>query len=67
MHYAQKLKQENLELRGKLRDAQDTLIQFQSFLNSEKFRNGDSGDRKDWIATADVINWIREFRPTLES
>lgn len=37
-----------------------SMRQFQSFLNGPKFTGTDNGERKDWIATADVLHWLRE-------
>ena len=32
--------------------------QFRSHLHSDKFKGTDNGERKDWIAVADVLRWL---------
>lgn len=33
---------------------------FRAFLHGPKFTGEENGERKDWIATADVLNWLRD-------
>ena len=60
--YINNLQDENAQLKKKLAEIEGNLDALNLYLHSEKFRNGDSGDRKDWISTTDVTNWIREVK-----
>lgn len=65
MNFIQSLKAERAELDGKRELALDQINQFLALLHGPKFTGDDADERKDWIATADVIAWLREFRSTL--
>jgi hypothetical protein len=52
----QKAHQENL------RDLEREINYFLIHLHSDKFRGTDNGERKDWIATGDVILRMQEMR-----
>ena len=66
-NYIKTLQANQRELARQIRTANLELENFLKFLNSDKFRGVESdGARKDWIATADVISWIRETRGILE-
>jgi hypothetical protein len=48
------------------------LIKYEDFLNgivahleTAKFKGEENGDRKDWIATADIIKMIYDFKREL--
>lgn len=62
MYYIQRLQKENQELKEKLSFLNKELDSFNSFLHSSKFTGDENGERKDWIATGDVIQTIRELR-----
>lgn len=63
MNYIKQLEAKNAELTGQLDSIKNQLTDFLVHLNSAKFQGNDSsGERKDWIATADVIAAIREAR-----
>ena len=60
MNYIQQLKDENIALQCRLNTAYKAIEEFNTFLLSSKFTgieaNGTgAGDRKDWIATGDVL------------
>jgi len=62
MNYISKLQAENLELKNKLAKVGAEINEFVSFLHSAKFTGTESnGERKDWIATGDVIRRIKEI------
>jgi predicted transposase YbfD/YdcC len=65
-NYIQTLQANQRELARQIRTANLELENFLKFLHSDKFRGTENGERKDWIATADVITWIRETRGILE-
>ena len=47
---------------NKIKAMCDAINDFRALLHSDKFAGYDSdGDRKDWIATGDVLNWLREI------
>lgn len=67
MNYIKSLQAENAELKNRVKKLDEEITQFIVFLNSPKFtgieQNGTgAGDRKDWIATGDVIMRLREMR-----
>lgn len=50
-------------------DKNERLIKYSVFLdeivahlNSNKFKGEDNGERKDWIATGDILKMISEFK-----
>lgn len=66
MNHILKLQEENREQKAKLEKVGEEINQFIIHLNSAKFTGTESdGARKDWISTADVINWLREVRAGL--
>ena len=66
MNHILQLQEDKARLLGRLRAIEESLDSFNSFLHSEKFAGAENdGSRKDWIATADVINWIRETKRNL--
>jgi hypothetical protein len=70
IHYVTRLKEETNALRAIVANDRkkfdDALTAFSAFLHSEKFSGvASDGSRKDWIATSDVQNWIRDTRASL--
>jgi hypothetical protein len=59
MNHIHKLQAENAELRRLLEQARDNQHAFRAHLHSAKFASTET-ERRDWIATADVLNWLRE-------
>lgn len=63
MNYIKQLQEDKNNLANKLAAVLLELDNFNSHLHSEKFCGVDStGERKDWIATEDVILRIREIK-----
>lgn len=63
MNYIKKLQTEKVELENKLAHMKQSITDFQTHLHSEKFQGVQAdGSRKDWISTADVLNWLREVK-----
>ncbi len=62
MNYIKQLQQENTQLRADLESIRLEVEAFIVHLNSDKFRGTDNGERKDWIATADVIQRLRAIQ-----
>ena len=64
MNYIKQLQQDRLALAGKLSRVLLEINDFKVFLQtSPKFQNNtDVGERKDWIATEDVINRLIEIK-----
>lgn len=59
MNYIQRLEKENRELRDSLKAINAQVLWMYSHLTSEKFQGFEpNGDRRDWIATRDVLNHI---------
>jgi len=66
-NYIQTLEANQRELARQIKTAKLELDSFINFLHSDKFKGTDShNERKDWIATGDVLNWIRETKGILE-
>ena len=65
-NYIQRLQDENARLCSALKTWDDSAGSFRAFLGSEKFTGtATDGSRKDWIATADVVNWLRDLQNTV--
>lgn len=63
MNYIKQLQAENQRLKDEIAMIHDELLNFISFLHSDKFRGVQSdGARKDWISTTDVINRLIEIK-----
>lgn len=60
-NYIQTLQAENRELREKLAAAEEWRNGFVSLLHSNKFAGTENGERKDWIATADVLAQLQNL------
>ena len=53
---------ENNNLKKKISSALHEIDAFRIFLNGPKFTGTDNGERKDWIATGDVLRELNEIR-----
>ncbi len=62
MNYISKLQEENAKLKAQLNKLDENLDCFIGFLHSPKFQGQENGERKDWIATTDVVNTIRAIQ-----
>lgn len=63
MNYIKQLEQDKTNLITQLEAIKNELDSFRLHLNSNKFTGTEpDGSRKDWIATADVVNRIREMQ-----
>jgi hypothetical protein len=65
MNYIKQLESEREALIATVDLTGQQIAQFMAFLHSSKFTGTENGERKDWIATGDVIQWLRELRNTL--
>jgi hypothetical protein len=62
-NYIKKLEYEKAQLEGQIAALEEGLSAFRSHIDSPKFCGVEAdGGRKDWIATADVTNWIEDLR-----
>jgi len=63
MNYIKQLESDRMELAKKVANIMLELSDFQAFLQtSPKFRNEPNQERKDWIATKDVLAKIQEIK-----
>ena len=63
MNYIKDLEAKNKELRGVVAGLNSEIDDFIGFLCGPKFTGVESdGERKDWIATGDVINILRNIK-----
>jgi hypothetical protein len=60
MNYIHDLEREIASLKARLKAKDDASVAFIMFLHSPKFVGEENGERKDWIATSDVIRWMIE-------
>jgi len=58
MKYISALEYSVKELTEKNDGIRERMDEFKAHLYSDKFKNDDNSDRKDWIAVADVLRWI---------
>lgn len=65
MNHIKRLQQENADLRAALAAFEANAQAFQIHLGSAKFTGTENGERKDWIATGDVLSWLRETRSAI--
>jgi predicted TPR repeat methyltransferase len=65
MNYIKQLESDRETLQQAIARADRSLDGLLSFMHGPKFQGTENGERKDWIATADVIQWLRELRNTL--
>lgn len=64
MNYIKQLEADNASQAQALRDIAASFNMLLSHLHSPKFTGtGVCGERKDWISTGDVIQWVLEVRP----
>jgi hypothetical protein len=62
MNHILRLQTENKELKNQLDSVSQELQAFKAYLQtSPKFNGTEQGERKDWIATTDVINRLQEI------
>jgi hypothetical protein len=61
-NYIKKLEYEKNALERRLDSVERGLALFRHHLALEKFQNKPGGDRADWMATADIENWIEDLR-----
>ena len=62
MKYINALEYSNKELEERQKNYHERLEEFKAHLYSDKFKNDDNSDRKDWIAVADVLRWINYIK-----
>lgn len=62
MNYIQRLEQENERLHQALLALRSELTSLRTYVDSEKFKTQEGGERKDWIATGDIANWLDNAR-----
>jgi len=62
MKYISALELSNKELEERQNGYQQRMDEFKLHLYSDKFKNDDNSDRKDWIAVADVLRWINYIK-----
>ena len=63
MNYIKTLESIGAERAERLQAIHESIEWMRSHLLSDKFNGQDmDGDRKDWIATADVLRWIESLR-----
>lgn len=61
MNHIHALKMENAGLRAQRDNLLQSFQAFRCFLRSAKFSGEESnGERKDWIATADLFRWMEQ-------
>ncbi len=65
MNFIKQLQADNKELKEKISSALVEINTFIIFLNSNKFRGTEGGERKDWISTGDVIRQMQEIKQLL--
>jgi hypothetical protein len=62
-NYIKRLERENREKDERIAQLEADLIAFEAHVSSPKFTGTDeSGDRRDWIATGDVTDRLRNIR-----
>jgi hypothetical protein len=61
-NFIKKLQYENGVLETRLESVEKGLALFTAHIAGEKFQTVEGGERADWIATADVGNWIEDLR-----
>ena len=65
MNYIKELQQRNALLESRIIKTHDALSGFREHLHSPKFSGEEGGERKDWIATADVLTYLSNIRDDL--
>jgi len=61
-NYIQKLQDENKFRLEQIITVQAEINDFIKFLHSPKFFGLENGERKDWISTGDVLNFLIDLR-----
>lgn len=59
MNYIHQMKRAIACRDAQLKSIDTDVLAFLEFLHSAKFTGEESGERKDWISTGDVIAWLR--------
>lgn len=68
MNYIKELQARVIELENKLKVQEAAFNAFKCLLHGPKFIGSDlDGERKDWIATADVLNWLRDVQSEINN
>lgn len=62
MNYIAQLKQQVSERDARIASLESSMEAFRLHLHSAKFTGTENGERKDWIATGDVLKWLLETR-----
>lgn len=62
LNYIQKLQQENERLHQALLAVRSELNRMRCYVESDKFKTQEGGERKDWIATGDIARWTDDVR-----
>lgn len=65
MNFIQQLQKENAELKAKLAAASEATTDYMAYLLTSKFVGVENGERKDWISTGDVSDWLMSLRRQL--
>ena len=58
MTYLQKVKAELKEALERAENRAERIAEFRAHLDSAKFQTQANGERADWIATKDVLEWL---------
>jgi hypothetical protein len=67
MNYIQRLRTEAAELQARIDATAQELAEFRAHLLGPKFQASDNDpDRRDWIATGDVLARLSNMRDTLQ-
>ena len=64
MNYILKLKHEIEALDAQVDQYHAQIKAFREFLHTSKFIGVDGGERKDWISTKDVMEWLWSIEST---
>jgi hypothetical protein len=66
MNFIHRLKADLASRDAAIDAAQQKIADLLVFLHSAKFTGTENGERKDWVATGDVIAELRDLRSTLQ-
>jgi hypothetical protein len=58
MNYITRLRSENEEKRNRINRMRFIIQEFRIHLASDKFQSDNDSERRDWISTSDVKNWL---------
>ena len=66
MNYIKQLQTDRNGLQTAANMVDDDIGRLLAFLHGPKFAgHEENGERRDWVSTGDVIQWLRELRNTL--